>query len=230
MIPELNNLPETTIVWGASDQARVDRPIIESFDCRVVALVDDTPDMVSPFPDVPIFHGWEDIRPWLRHQGRSRIGFVVAIGNPYGHVRRRLHKQLSDENLIPLSFADKTAVISDGVSIGPGAQIMPGAVVHVDARIGEQCIVNTGAIVEHDCRLSDGVEIGPRAVLCGRVEVGQDSWICAGATVLPTVRIGASVIVGAGAVVNRDVPSGTVVVGVPARFLREYREEEYSPP
>jgi sugar O-acyltransferase (sialic acid O-acetyltransferase NeuD family) len=95
--------------------------------------------------------------------------------------------------------------------------VMPLACVHNEARIGRQCIVNTRALVEHDCVLEDGVEIGPAAVLCGRVFVGANTWIGAGATILPRLRIGANAIIGAGSVVASDIPDGAVAVGVPAR-------------
>ncbi len=52
------------------------------------------------------------------------------------------------------------------------------------------------------------------------IAIGDDAWIGAGAIVLPGVRIGAMGVVGAGAVVTRDVPPSTVVAGNPARELR----------
>ena len=96
---------------------------------------------------------------------------------------------------------------------------MPNAIVHVDARVGRQVIVNTRAIVEHDCVLERGTEVGPGAVLCGRVTLRRYSWVGAGAVVLPRLTIGVNAVVGAGAVVSRDVPPGSVVVGNPARSL-----------
>ena len=49
----------------------------------------------------------------------------------------------------------------------------------------------------------------------------QGARIGANATVLPGVRIGAGSLVGAGSVVTRDVPPGVIVVGVPAKVIRE---------
>ena len=95
------------------------------------------------------------------------------------------------------------------------------AVVHNEAEIGMQCILNTRALIEHDCRLMEGVEIAPGAVLCGRVTVGRNTWIGANATIAPRIRIGSNSIVGAGAVVIADVPDNVVMAGVPARLIRE---------
>lgn len=51
------------------------------------------------------------------------------------------------------------------------------------------------------------------------VSIGDDSWIGSGVIVLPGVSIGRGCIVGAGAVVNMDIPDGKIVAGVPARVL-----------
>ena len=56
----------------------------------------------------------------------------------------------------------------------------------------------------------------PGAVLTGRVVVDDFATIGANATVLPSVRVGRSAVIGAGAVVTKDVPNGITVKGVPA--------------
>lgn len=61
----------------------------------------------------------------------------------------------------------------------------------------------------------------------GKIEVGEYSFIGARAIILPGVTIGDHCVIGAGSLVNRDVPSGTVYAGVPARFIcttAEYAE------
>jgi len=63
-------------------------------------------------------------------------------------------------------------------------------------------------------------EIGPYVRSAhGRIVIGDDAWLGTGCIVLPGVRIGSGAVVGAGAVVTKDVPDYTVVAGVPARFM-----------
>jgi len=223
-MPILNKIPRELLFWGAADQARVLKPIVESLGSSVVALVDDTPGLVSPFRNVEIYEGISGFNRWRDGRNVGQYGFVVAIGNPYGDVRCRLHDFLLENGLQAVSFADSTANIDESVIVGEGAQVMRGAIVNVDARLGKQCIINTRALVEHDCILEDGVEIGPGAVLCGRVHVGKNSWVAANATVRPRVTIGSNTIIGAGAVVVSDIPDDVVAVGVPARILRHNGE------
>ena len=82
-------------------------------------------------------------------------------------------------------------------------------------------IVNTGAIVEHDCVIGDHVHMATGSRLCGAVHVANGAHIGAGSIVREGISIGAGAIVGAGALVVKDVEPGTVVVGVPARFLKQ---------
>ncbi|HHW46839.1 MAG TPA: sugar O-acetyltransferase [Clostridiales bacterium] len=61
------------------------------------------------------------------------------------------------------------------------------------------------------------------------VYIGENTWIGAGAVILPGVRIGKNVVVGAGSVVTKDIPDNVVAVGNPCRVLREIndRDREY---
>jgi acetyltransferase-like isoleucine patch superfamily enzyme len=94
----------------------------------------------------------------------------------------------------------------------------------VEVELGRSCIINTGATVDHESRLGDGVHVCPGAHLAGCVVVESFVMIGTGAVVLPRIRIGARSIVGAGAVVTRDVEPGSVVVGNPARVVRRVSE------
>jgi len=214
------------IIWGASDQCRVNYPILKHLGYQIEAFIDDTPNKSSPIDNVPIFEGEWGLDKYLNLSKIGALGFVIAVGNPFGHVRIKLQNLMKDRGLLPVSFACPTALICETASYGDGLQVMPAAIVHNDVKIGDQCIINTRALVEHDCVLKDGVEIGPGAVLCGRVHVGENSWIGANATIRSRVIIGNNSIIGAGAVVVTDIPSNVVAVGVPAKVICENLKHE----
>ncbi len=207
-------------MWGAGDQGRVNKAILEDLNCKLELLIDDTPGIQSPFPSVPLIAG-KEIDKWFSGKSNEGRGFVIAIGNPFGHIRIKFQDLLSTHGMIPVSLVDPTSSIRSTVEFGSGIQVMPHAIIHNDVKIGNQCIINTRALVEHDCVLSDGVEIGPGAILCGRVEVGENSWVGAGAVVRPRIKIGKNCIIGAGAVVVSDIPDNVVAVGCPAKPLQK---------
>jgi acetyltransferase-like isoleucine patch superfamily enzyme len=89
--------------------------------------------------------------------------------------------------------------------------------------IGDHAIINTGATVDHDCVLARDVQIGPGAHLGGGVRCESRVFIGLGASLVQGVTIGEAAIVGAGSVVLANVPSGSTVVGNPARALRDVR-------
>lgn len=113
------------------------------------------------------------------------------------------------------------AITGHGCDIGDGTAILARVVIGPEARIGRLALINTGAIVEHDCILGEAVHVAPGAILTGGVRVGAGAMIGAGAVVRPGVTIGAGAIIGAGAAVLADVPPGATVAGVPARALPE---------
>jgi sugar O-acyltransferase (sialic acid O-acetyltransferase NeuD family) len=207
------------IIWGGGDQCRVNMPILQDLGSEVLAIVDDTKDLIAPFKDIPLLYGFDQFIKWLSDKDPKSIGFVIAIGNPYGHIRNILHDKLCQIGLKSVSFSDLTASIRNDVKTMSGLQVMPHAIIHNNVEIHKQCIINTRALIEHDCILKQGVEIGPGAILCGRVIVNENSWIGAGSTIRPRVTIGSNVIVGAGAVVVNDIPDGVVVAGVPAKVI-----------
>jgi sugar O-acyltransferase (sialic acid O-acetyltransferase NeuD family) len=208
------------VVWSIADQCRVNSQILASLGCETVAFVCDEPVTQSSIDGKPVLHGWPGLLSWVSKQSTRDFGFIVAIGNPYGHIRCRLDQNLRELGIQAMSFADPTALICRNVTIDEGLQVMPSAIIHNDAIVHRNCIINTRALVEHDCILEDGVEIGPGAVLCGRVFVGANTWIGAGVTVRPKIRIGRNSIIGAGAVVVSDIPDGVVAIGVPARPVK----------
>jgi maltose O-acetyltransferase len=56
------------------------------------------------------------------------------------------------------------------------------------------------------------------------IEIGSDVWVGGGALILPGVRIGSRSVIGAGSVVTRDIPEGTLAAGNPCRVIREITE------
>ena len=112
-----------------------------------------------------------------------------------------------------------------GITIGARSYVGPNSVLFGAGGIelGDAVLVSPGVtITSHQHTFGDReVDIRDQSLQFARVVVERNVWIGANATVLPGVRLGEGSIVGAGAVVTSDVAPGTLVLGVPARVIRE---------
>jgi UDP-2-acetamido-3-amino-2,3-dideoxy-glucuronate N-acetyltransferase len=149
---------------------------------------------------------------------------------------RLIHDVEFGAGVVVHSFANLYGCrIGDDTRIGPFVEVQRGAVVGGGCKIQSHTFVCDGVTIEDEVFVGHGVmfvnDKRPRATTEAGELQGEDDWellrtivetgasIGSGATVLGGVRIGARALVGAGAVVTRDVPAGTTVAGVPARVL-----------
>jgi sugar O-acyltransferase (sialic acid O-acetyltransferase NeuD family) len=146
--------------------------------------------------------------------------FALGLGNPY--LRKRLCDKFESiggdlkSTISPMAF-----IGSYDVEIGLGTNVLPGAIVSNGSKLGKGCILYYNSIVTHDCVIGDFVEISPGASILGRCKIGSHAQIGSNATILPDIEIGMNVVVGAGSVVTKDIPDNTMVLGVPARVMKE---------
>ncbi len=142
---------------------------------------------------------------------------VITPDSP--HIRKELVKLYQSAGFSFATIVHPAASISRYAQIGEGTVVQRGVNVSANTKIGSFCKLNTFCNVMHDNLISDYATIAPNAVLLGYVKVGEQGYIGANSTILPKCSIGNCCVVGAGAVVTKNVLSNMVVAGVPAKLL-----------
>jgi len=194
------------IIIGAGGQGRVIADIAVKNGYSEIAYIDDhATGVCMGFPVIGMTGDIEKLND-------GKTDFIIGIGN----------------NAVRKTFAEKYAVnwatlihpsaqIAAGVTLGEGTVVMAGAIVNPCACVGVHCIINTGAIVEHDNIIEDYAHISPRAALGGTVRIGIATHVGIGATIKNNISICDHCVVGAGAVVVKDITIPGTYIGIPAK-------------
>jgi len=130
-------------------------------------------------------------------------------------------------------FVGDMASVREGCEVDEGTIIGRSVTVEMCTKIGKYCRIETTAHITALAKIGDNVFIGPGVVTTNDNNMGvgpirlegptiyDNVRIGANATILPGKFIGDSAVVGAGSVVTKDVPSNKLVMGVPARIIRD---------
>lgn len=90
-----------------------------------------------------------------------------------------------------------------------------------EVRIGDNCFIGPNVSIFTACHPLDAASRDTGVEWAEPVTIGDSVWIGGNATILPGVTIGNNVVIGAGSVVTRNIPSGVVVGGNPARIIKK---------
>jgi len=196
-------------IFGAGGHGLVVAEIAEVVGYQEIHFYDDFRSPTSYYP-WPLKGNMEELLGRLNEYN----GIHVALGE--NSVRKNKACLISQNGGKLATLIHPRSIISQRSRIGQGSTIMAGAVVNANTVIGDGVILNTACTVDHDSFLGDFSHIGPNSAVAGRVYIGAECLVGVGATIKPGCTIGDRSVLGAGAVLVRDIPSGVVAVGCPA--------------
>ena len=164
--------------------------------------------------EYPIFGTESDISKYIE----KNTCFLITIGQiKTASLRKRIYSQLLALNAALASIISAHAYMSEYAQLGQGSIVMHKACVNACAVIGNNVIINSGAIVEHGVHIGDHCHISTSAVINGDCRIGNDVFIGSGAIIKQGISIPDSSIIAAGAVVLQSINEAGLYAGIPAR-------------
>lgn len=146
--------------------------------------------------------------------------FTIGIGDPL--LRFTLYNKFKNIGGKFVSTISPNADIGHyGNLISEGINIASGVIITNDITIGKGCLINLNTTIGHDSSIGEFVELCPNVNISGNCKIGDYSFIGTSAIILPKISIGKNVIIGAGAVVTKDIPDNSLAIGTPAKVVKQ---------
>lgn len=147
---------------------------------------------------------------------------VCAIGSP--RTRQLVVRQLTDLGVKYFSIVHPSVRMSQYVEIGEGSIVCAGAILTTQIKLGKHVHININTTIGHDVTIGDFSTVAPGVNVSGHVSIGQGCDVGTNSSIIQGLKVGVGVIIGAGAVVNKDVEENTVTVGIPAKSIKKLPE------
>ncbi len=166
------------------------------------------------------FNGYKVLGDFSYLYSKRDIYYVCAIANA------RLRKKIIEEKckklpIIPATLIHPSVIISKYNKIGEGTIICAGTIITINTSIGIHNIINMDCTIAHDVVMEDYVTVYPSVNVSGNCSIGNCVELGVGTQIIQGKNIGENSIIGAGAVVVKDIEKNITVVGVPAKNINK---------
>jgi sugar O-acyltransferase (sialic acid O-acetyltransferase NeuD family) len=199
------------LIYGAGGHAKsVMEMVRQNKDASIAGIVDDDERLTGKIVlGIPVL-GTRAILPGLMAQGvklaANGVGGILDI-----NVRIKIYELLAKLGFSFPTLIHPRATVEPSAKVEEGVQVFANAYVGSEAVLHACCMINTNAVVSHDCEIGSYTHIAPGALLAGHVHVGKSSLVGMGVTTAIGVQIGDGVRIGNGAIVLADVPDRTII-------------------
>lgn len=144
---------------------------------------------------------------------------MIAVAEP--KIRKEIVEKLP-ENTKYFTFIHPTAqIMAKDVKIGEGSFIGANSILTTNIELGKHSILNRGNHIGHDCVIGDYFSAMPGAIVSGNVNIGEQVYLGTNSSVIEKIQIVSNVKVGANSTVVKNIITGGVYVGVPAKYIKK---------
>jgi UDP-N-acetylbacillosamine N-acetyltransferase len=210
-------VPSGLVIFGFGGHARSVADIALTLGIKSLIFVDEAAkagESLWGFPvcktfDDPLPDGWQTFAASGDNQARkAQVATIRGRSWPLATL------------IAPTATIGRESNVSDGGFVAHHAHIGP------LSQIGTSCIINTGAVVDHECMIGDYTHVSVNSTVAGRCRLGSLVFLGAGAVVIDKVSVGDSITVGAGSVVVEPLVEPGTYVGAPARSINAQAARE----
>jgi len=213
------------VVIGFGGHGRVVADALLAIGRTVVAVTELAPEQCVPSPlQLEIISDDAVLQRFTPKEVELALGLGSIWPVDANAIRRRVVNSFVSLGFRFTGFKHPSAWVSEYAAVAPSAQIHAGVVVQTGVSIGEHCIVNTRASIDHDGFIDNYCHIGPGVTLSGNVHVGEGTHVGTGACVIQGITLGKECFVAAGATVAKSVHDGVFLKGTPARAFKSKLE------
>lgn len=153
----------------------------------------------------------------------EKILLVLAFANP--NQKAKLIESITNSNISHPILIHPSCIIGNNMNkIGEGSIICASTIITVNVDIGSHVILNLGCTVGHDTRIGSYSSFMPAVHISGEVEISDRVYCGTGVNIINQIKIGEGTIVGAGALVHKNLPPNCTAVGFPAKPIKFHND------
>jgi sugar O-acyltransferase (sialic acid O-acetyltransferase NeuD family) len=218
-VPLKNISMKEIVIIGAGGFGREVKTLIDAinnlkFEYKLIGFYDDNIKVGTQINGLEVLGNVNDL-----NSVNSNLYVAIGIGVP--KIKEQIILRLKNSNLLFPNLIHPSVIISeDDVSFGVGNVICAGNIITCNIKIKNFITLNLCCTVGHDTIINNYCSFMPNVNISGEVTIMNNVYVGTGAKIINNLKIGENTIVGAGAVVSKNLPENCTAVGIPAKPIK----------
>jgi len=158
------------------------------------------------------------------HFSTKNHHIFAAIGYKSVRTHKVLFEKIAQLSFPVASYISSKAIVDTSCKIGINCLILPGVILEPDTTIEENCFINSGAIVCHHTCIKAHTILAAGSLIGGHTTIGESSLIGFNATVAELLQVADETLLGAGSLLLQNTEQHTMYVGTPAKAARKHTD------
>ncbi len=200
---------KSIVILGAGEQAQVVKNIFFLNGRNKLFFLDDS------------VKNNETIGPLLKvHElDSNRYDFFISFGD--NDLRKKWFEILIRQGKNIINAVHPRSYIEPSVKIGRNVTVGANAYINISSVIGDDVIINTGCIIEHDNIIGNHSQLAPRVATGGKTIIKEEVFVGMGSIIIDHLVIGEKCTIGAGSVVVKNTEANCLYLGIPAKKIKK---------